>query len=107
MTAATIEPFIQLLLLLFVLYRFTTPTFFNRSEVKSLLAEVPNNTLPLFRFREVFERRFNASISVSDLYRMKDIVTITDENGNGRMISLARDSRVLTDDCGGVSEVKR
>ncbi|XP_065570689.1 meiosis regulator and mRNA stability factor 1-like isoform X2 [Artemia franciscana] len=83
------------------------PSALLRSEVKSLLAEVPNNTLPLFRFREVFERRFNASISVSDLYRMKDIVTITDENGNGRMISLARDSRVLTDDCGGVSEFLR
>ena len=47
-----------------------------RSKVISLLAEVPSGQLQLFKFREMFEKRFHASIGVSDLYKMREIVTI-------------------------------
>ncbi|RZF43498.1 hypothetical protein LSTR_LSTR005234 [Laodelphax striatellus] len=58
-----------------------------RSQVASLLREVPGQQLPLFKFREMFESRYMNSISASDLYRMHDVCTIT-ESVNGRTLSL-------------------
>lgn len=49
--------------------------------------EVPGQRLPLFKFREMFENRFMTSVSVSDLYKMKDVCLITEEP-NHRIISL-------------------
>ncbi|XP_014255164.1 meiosis regulator and mRNA stability factor 1-like [Cimex lectularius] len=59
---------------------------FIRWQVVSLLRDVPHNKLPLFSFLELFESRYLTTVSVSELYRLKDICTITDENG--RMVSL-------------------
>ena len=53
----------------------------------NLLAEVPGGKLQLFKFREMFEKRFHDSIGVSDLYKMKELVTVADES-EGRMVSL-------------------
>ena len=36
--------------------------------------------LQLFKFREMYEKRYHDSIGVSDLYKMKDVVTITEEH---------------------------
>lgn len=54
--------------------------------------EVPGQRLPLFKFREMFENRFMTSVSVSDLYKMKDVCLITEEP-NHRIISLNPDHR--------------
>jgi len=58
-----------------------------RSKVGAVLAEVPNGRLQLFKFREMYEKRYHEPIGVSDLYKMKDVVVIT-EDGHGRMIQL-------------------
>ena len=50
-----------------------------RSKVMALLAEVPGGKLQLFKFREMYEKRYHDSIGVSDLYKMKDVVSITEE----------------------------
>ncbi len=51
----------------------------------------------LFKFREMFEKRFHASVGVSDLYKMKEIVLIAEDDdpssnsgggGGGRMVQL-------------------
>ncbi len=34
--------------------------------------------------REMFEKRFHASVGVSDLYKMKEIVLITEEDSTGK-----------------------
>ena len=47
----------------------------------------PGENLQLFKFREMFEKRFHDSIGVSDLYKMKELVTVADES-EGRMVSL-------------------
>lgn len=39
---------------------------------------MPNYKLALYKFRELFQSRFKTSISVMDLYEMKDICLITD-----------------------------
>ena len=50
-----------------------------RSKVMALLGEVPGGKLQLFKFREMYEKRYHDSIGVSDLYKMKDVVSITEE----------------------------
>jgi hypothetical protein len=56
-----------------------------KKEVASLLQDVPGAALPLFKFREMFEKRYRRSVSSSDLYRLRDVVTISETalNGNG------------------------
>jgi hypothetical protein len=39
----------------------------------------PPDCFQLFKFREMYEKRYHDSIGVSDLYKMKDIVTISEE----------------------------
>jgi len=56
-------------------------------EVIALLKSVPNGKTHLFKFREMFEKRYHMSVAVSDLYKMKDIINIT-EDSSGRMIEL-------------------
>lgn len=53
----------------------------------NLLSEVPSGKLQLFKFREMYEKRYHDSIGVSDLYKMKDVVMITEEQ-SGRMVQL-------------------
>lgn len=73
-----------------------------RSKVIALLQEVPGKKLPLFKFRELYEKRFHETIGVSEMYNMRDIVTVSD-NSTGRMVSLHPEFRnihspILTDD---------
>ncbi|XP_045105220.1 meiosis regulator and mRNA stability factor 1-like isoform X4 [Portunus trituberculatus] len=65
-----------------------------RSKVIMLLQEVPGKKLPLFKFRELFERRFNETIGVSEMYNMRDIVTVSD-SFTGRMVMLHPEYRHL------------
>ncbi len=63
-----------------------------RSKVFNLLSEVPGGRLQLFKFREMFEKRYHSSIGVSDLYKMKEIVHISEDgssnSSSGRMVQL-------------------
>lgn len=61
-----------------------------RSKVLNLLKEVPGKRLPLFKFRELYERRYQETVGVSELYNMKDIISVND-NMAGRMVSLTSD----------------
>jgi len=67
-----------------------------RQKVYSLLREVPSGKIQLFKFREMYEKRFHDSIGVSDLYKMKDIVMVTDEVEAGRMVALSPHGRRYT-----------
>ena len=61
-----------------------------RSKVVGLLSEVPMGKLQLFKFREMYEKRYHDSIGVSDLYKMKDVVTITEEHSGTFYFRLAQ-----------------
>ncbi|KAG0718693.1 Meiosis regulator and mRNA stability factor 1 [Chionoecetes opilio] len=65
-----------------------------RSKVIMLLQEVPGKRLPLFKFRELYERRFRETIGVSEMYNMRDIVTVSDSS-TGRMVMLHPEFRHL------------
>ncbi|XP_060583297.1 meiosis regulator and mRNA stability factor 1-like isoform X2 [Ruditapes philippinarum] len=64
-----------------------------RSEAIALLSEAKDNVLPLFKFIELFNKRFNRSVSVAELYKMKDTIEIREQGGAGRMIHLAPELR--------------
>ncbi|XP_021942540.1 meiosis regulator and mRNA stability factor 1 isoform X2 [Zootermopsis nevadensis] len=63
-----------------------------RAQIISLLLEVPGHCLPLFKFHELFESRYLTSISMSDMYKMKDVCLISEES-TGRMVILNPDHR--------------
>ena len=60
-----------------------------RKEVVNLLQSFPGGKIQLFKFRQMFEERFRGTVSVADLHRMKDVVTLTEDvAGVGRMVVL-------------------
>ncbi|CAH8435644.1 unnamed protein product [Dicrocoelium dendriticum] len=71
----------------------STPSFGARGfkmEAVSLLRSVAGNMLPVCKFIDIFEKRFHRSISVSDIYKMRDILEIRDQPGTkgGRVVYL-------------------
>ncbi|KAH8421208.1 hypothetical protein KR009_000157, partial [Drosophila setifemur] len=62
-----------------------------RCQVAGLLKDVPYYTLPMYKFRELFQSRFKTSISVLDLYKMQDICIINSDNNEDKFISLQPD----------------
>ncbi|XP_067859331.1 meiosis regulator and mRNA stability factor 1 isoform X2 [Heptranchias perlo] len=57
------------------------------SEAMSILQDAPACCLPLFKFTEIYEKRFGHKLIVSDLYKLTDTVAIRDQV-NGRMVCL-------------------
>uniref|UniRef100_UPI00398F5C47 meiosis regulator and mRNA stability factor 1 isoform X2 n=1 Tax=Pristiophorus japonicus TaxID=55135 RepID=UPI00398F5C47 len=57
------------------------------SETMSILQDAPACCLPLFKFTEIYEKRFGHKLIVSDLYKLTDTVAIRDQV-NGRMVCL-------------------
>ncbi|XP_053696095.1 meiosis regulator and mRNA stability factor 1 [Sabethes cyaneus] len=62
-----------------------------RCQVAGLLKDVPLYSLPINKFRELFQSRFKSSISVLDLYRMPDVCTITLDKNEEKFICLQPD----------------
>ncbi|XP_037959686.1 meiosis regulator and mRNA stability factor 1 [Teleopsis dalmanni] len=62
-----------------------------RCQVAGLLKDIPYCTLPMYKFRELFQSRFKTSINVLDLYKMQDICTINSDNNEEKSISLHPD----------------
>merc|ERR1712129_20339 len=66
-----------------------------RKEVGALLQSVPGGKIQLFKFRQMYEERFCSNISVADLHRMKEVVTLDeDSTGTGRIVQLNLDAVV-------------
>ncbi|XP_043568065.1 meiosis regulator and mRNA stability factor 1 isoform X1 [Chiloscyllium plagiosum] len=62
------------------------------SETISILQDAPACCLPLFKFTEIYEKRFGHKLFVSDLYKLTDTVAIRDQV-NGRMVCLLPSSQ--------------
>lgn len=62
-----------------------------KCQITGLLKDVPNNTLQVYKFRELFQSRFKTSISILDLYRMQDVCSISHDKNDERFISLHPD----------------
>ncbi|XP_063916773.1 meiosis regulator and mRNA stability factor 1 isoform X1 [Zophobas morio] len=60
-----------------------------KAMVISILQEVPDNNMPLFKFIELLESRYHCTVSVCDVNKLKDICKITDNLGS-RIISFTQ-----------------
>ncbi|XP_061175452.1 meiosis regulator and mRNA stability factor 1-like isoform X2 [Saccostrea echinata] len=72
------------------------PASSTRMEAVALLSEAKGNVLPLFKFIELFDKRYHRTISVSELYKMRDTIEIREQGGAGRMVYLANSSPPLS-----------
>ncbi|XP_061848707.1 meiosis regulator and mRNA stability factor 1 isoform X1 [Colius striatus] len=62
------------------------------SETMSILQDAPACCLPMFKFAEIYEKKFGHRLVVSDLYKLTDTVAIR-EQGGGRMVCLLPSSQ--------------
>ncbi|XP_032125541.1 meiosis regulator and mRNA stability factor 1 isoform X1 [Sapajus apella] len=62
------------------------------AETMSVLQDAPACCLPLFKFTDIYEKKFGHKLNVSDLYKLTDTVTIH-EQGNGRLVCLLASSQ--------------
>ncbi|CAK6962898.1 meiosis regulator and mRNA stability factor 1 [Scomber scombrus] len=63
------------------------------SEIISILQEAPANCLPLFKFTEIYEKKYSRKLVVGDLYRLPDIVAVR-EQGGSRLVCLLPSSQI-------------
>ncbi|NWX50124.1 MARF1 factor, partial [Steatornis caripensis] len=62
------------------------------SETVSILQDAPACCLPVFKFTEIYEKKFGHKLIVSDLYKLTDTVAIRDQ-GSGRLVCLLSSSQ--------------
>ncbi|XP_058537181.1 meiosis regulator and mRNA stability factor 1 isoform X2 [Ochotona princeps] len=62
------------------------------AETMSILQDAPACCLPLFKFTDIYEKKFGHKLHVSDLYKLTDTVAIR-EQGNGRLVCLLPSSQ--------------
>ncbi|XP_039348384.1 meiosis regulator and mRNA stability factor 1 isoform X3 [Mauremys reevesii] len=62
------------------------------SETMSILQDAPACCLPIFKFTEIYEKKFGHKLIASDLYKLTDTVAIRDQ-GNGRLVCLLPSSQ--------------
>uniref|UniRef100_A0A8B9P4W9 Meiosis regulator and mRNA stability factor 1 n=1 Tax=Apteryx owenii TaxID=8824 RepID=A0A8B9P4W9_APTOW len=62
------------------------------SETISILQDAPACCLPVFKFTEIYEKKFGHKLIVSDLYKLTDTVAIRDQ-GSGRLVCLLPSSQ--------------
>ncbi|CAK7303517.1 Meiosis regulator and mRNA stability factor 1 [Vulpes lagopus] len=62
------------------------------AETMSILQDAPACCLPLFKFTDIYEKKFGHKLNVSDLYKLTDTVAIR-EQGNGRLVCLLPSSQ--------------
>ncbi|XP_051789959.1 meiosis regulator and mRNA stability factor 1 isoform X3 [Erpetoichthys calabaricus] len=62
------------------------------SETVSILQDAPACCLPLFKFTEIYEKKFGRKLAISDLYKLTDVMAVRDQ-GNTRLICLLPSSQ--------------
>ncbi|XP_034544960.1 meiosis regulator and mRNA stability factor 1 isoform X8 [Notolabrus celidotus] len=63
------------------------------TEIISILQDAPANCLPLFKFTEIYERKYSRKIVVGDLYKLPEVVALR-EQGGSRLVCLLPSSQI-------------
>nr|XP_057944925.1 meiosis regulator and mRNA stability factor 1 isoform X2 [Doryrhamphus excisus] len=63
------------------------------SEIINILQEAPASCLPLFKFIEVYEKKYTRKLVISDLYKLPEVVAVR-EQGGSRLVCLLPGSQV-------------
>ncbi|XP_059145129.1 meiosis regulator and mRNA stability factor 1-like isoform X3 [Physella acuta] len=59
-----------------------------RADTIALLMEAKDNKMALARLIDLFDKRFHKTVSVSDIYKMRDTIQIVETSGAGRWVKL-------------------
>lgn len=62
-----------------------------KCQVAGLLKDVPEYSLPVYQFRELFQSRFKTSINILELYRMSEVCSISIDKNDEKLITLHPD----------------
>ncbi|XP_066545183.1 meiosis regulator and mRNA stability factor 1 isoform X4 [Amia ocellicauda] len=62
------------------------------TEIVSILQDAPACCLPLFKFTEIYEKKFGHKLAVCDLYKLTDVVSVRDQ-ANSKMLCLLHSSQ--------------
>ncbi|XP_056228828.1 meiosis regulator and mRNA stability factor 1 isoform X2 [Seriola aureovittata] len=63
------------------------------TEIISILQDAPANCLPLFKFTEIYEKKYCRKLVVGDLYRLPEVVAVR-EQGGSRLVCLLPSSQI-------------
>ncbi|XP_027138423.1 meiosis regulator and mRNA stability factor 1 isoform X1 [Larimichthys crocea] len=63
------------------------------TEIISILQDAPANCLPLFKFTEIYEKKYSRKLVVGDLYRLPEVVAVR-EQGGSRLVCLLPSSLI-------------
>ncbi|XP_037621523.1 meiosis regulator and mRNA stability factor 1 isoform X2 [Sebastes umbrosus] len=63
------------------------------TEIISILQDAPANCLPLFKFTEIYEKKYSRKLVVGDLYRLPEVVAVR-EQGGSRLVCLQPSSQI-------------
>ncbi|XP_053273625.1 meiosis regulator and mRNA stability factor 1 [Pleuronectes platessa] len=63
------------------------------SEIINILQDAPANCLPLFKFSEIYEKKYSRKLVVGDLYRLPEVVAVR-EQGGSRLVCLLPNSQI-------------
>uniref|UniRef100_A0AAQ4S4Q8 Meiosis regulator and mRNA stability factor 1 n=1 Tax=Gasterosteus aculeatus aculeatus TaxID=481459 RepID=A0AAQ4S4Q8_GASAC len=67
--------------------------FLLSSEIISILQDAPASCLPLFKFSEIYEKKYSRKLVAGDLYRLPDVVAVR-EQGGSRLVCLLPSSQI-------------
>ncbi|KAM4583778.1 meiosis regulator and mRNA stability factor 1 isoform 2-T2 [Odontesthes bonariensis] len=63
------------------------------TEIICILQDAPANCLPLFKFTEIYEKKYSRKLAVGDLYRLPDLLSVR-EQGGSKLICLLQNSQI-------------
>ncbi|XP_076585711.1 meiosis regulator and mRNA stability factor 1 isoform X3 [Chaetodon auriga] len=63
------------------------------TELISILQDAPANCLPLFKFTEIYEKKYSRKLVIGDLYRLPEVVAVR-EQGGSRLVCLLPSSQI-------------
>ncbi|KAG7214530.1 hypothetical protein INR49_023045 [Caranx melampygus] len=63
------------------------------TEIITILQDAPANCLPLFKFTEIYEKKYSRKLVVGDLYRLPEVVAVR-EQGGSRLVCLLPSSQI-------------
>uniref|UniRef100_A0A8C5G6B0 Meiosis regulator and mRNA stability factor 1 n=1 Tax=Gouania willdenowi TaxID=441366 RepID=A0A8C5G6B0_GOUWI len=63
------------------------------TEIICILQDAPANCLPLFKFTEIYEKKYSRKLMVNDLYRLPELVAVR-EQGGSRLVCLLSTSQI-------------
>uniref|UniRef100_A0AAQ5ZGT6 Meiosis regulator and mRNA stability factor 1 n=1 Tax=Amphiprion ocellaris TaxID=80972 RepID=A0AAQ5ZGT6_AMPOC len=63
------------------------------TEIICILQDAPANCLPLFKFTEIYEKKYSRKLVVGDLYKLPEVVAVR-EQGGSRLVCLLSNSQI-------------